>query len=99
MALVPDRPIAPYTRNRRFRFAGLATDLRSMALVLLCLLLAGCPLAPPSPYQFAERLSAHVVHIPHPTAPQGGLSRGGQGYNLYVALASIGLDVSTGKSH
>jgi hypothetical protein len=43
-------------------------------------------------------MPAQVVHIAHPTAPEGGLSRGTPGYSLYVAVASIGLDVSTGKS-
>jgi hypothetical protein len=67
--------------------------------VCLCLLLTGCPLAPPSPYQFAEGLPVRVVHVPHTTLPEGGMSRGKPGYNLYVAVAAIGLDVSTGKSH
>jgi len=73
--------------------------LRALTLVLLCLFLAGCPLAPPSPYQFAEGLPARVVHIPELKTPQGGMSRGTRGYNLYIAVASIGLDVSAGKCH
>lgn len=102
MALVPARLAISHRLNRRSRFAGMAIqamDLRTPALVFLCLLLAGCPLTPPSPYQFAEGMPARVVHVAHPMTPEGGLSRGRRGYNLYVALASIGLDVSTGKSH
>ena len=74
-------------------------SIRSHFIASLCLLLAGCPLTPPSPYQFAEGLPARVVHVAHPEVPQGGLNRGTPGYSLYVAVASIGLDVSTGKSH
>jgi hypothetical protein len=99
MALVPARLTIFHTWNERFRIAELAIDQRSIVLVLLCLLLAGCPLTPPSPYQFAEGLPARAVHTAHSAAPEGGLSRGMRGYNLYIAVASIGLDVSTGKSH
>ncbi len=73
--------------------------LRIPAVVLLCLLLVGCPLTPPSPYQFAEGMPVRVIHNAHPMIPEGGLERGTRGYNLYVAIASIGLDYSTGKSH
>jgi hypothetical protein len=98
MSLVPGGPNITHSSNRRSRFTGSSLDPRAIALVLLCLVLAGCPLAPPSPYQFAEGMPAQVVHIAHPTAPEGGLTRGTHGYSLYIAVAAIGLDVSTGKS-
>lgn len=83
----------------RARSAGRSFSVSVPALICLCLLLSGCPLTPPSPYQFAEGLPARVVPIAHPAEPEGGLSRGTPGYSLYVVVASIGLDVSTGKSH
>jgi hypothetical protein len=92
MAGVTSRLSASHRHKQSLKFAG-------FAFVLLCLLLTGCPLTPPSPYQFAEGLPARVVHVPDATLPEGGLSRGVRGYYLYVAVASIGLDVSTGKSH